>query len=165
MYIFFLDFFFTLFTAEVSRTQYGYQYQQNKKNQKRSLQCDLLIGFVFCCYYILKANLIKERSDKKIRSTLACTSSFLTFFTIIHSRGQRYVVPLSIIKRNPEQFKCFYSASIPFDHPCCLMSLNYYHNEPNKSAAKKKYSTLSCLHILMMSSPIFTAEVSGTQYR
>ena len=34
-------------------------------------------------------------ATKKIRSTLACTSSFLTFLTIIHSRGQRYVVPLA----------------------------------------------------------------------
>ena len=44
--------------------------------------------------------IVTKATRKKIRSTLACTSSFLTFFTIIHSRGQRYVVPLITLYRN-----------------------------------------------------------------
>ena len=43
------------------------------------------------------SSFVAEATKKKIRSTLACTSSFLIFFAIIHSRGQRYVVPLTKI--------------------------------------------------------------------
>ena len=59
--------------------------------------------------------IVAEAAKKKIRSTLACTSSFLAFFTIIHSRGQRYVVPL----QNSSKQKKYTMVFIKMPCVCC----------------------------------------------
>ena len=90
--------FLTFLTIIHSRGQrYVVPLQNTQKNinyQKRFV-LQTFYSFCFECLQLSLKNSTAVRSTKKIRSTLACTSSFLTFFAIIHSRGQRYVVPLT----------------------------------------------------------------------
>ena len=53
-----------------------------------------------------------SQKRKKIRSTLACTPSFSDLLTIIHSRGQRYVVPLTTQCKHTKTIGIIYNSII-----------------------------------------------------
>ena len=106
--------------------------QQPKKQKNKICDVDSRIFDLFFWYYNLQTTLTKEGSEKKMRSTHACTPSFTTFSPNIHVSCCLF--SHNYPKQTTKQTICYAPASRL--NVCYLW--HQFTNELNKKAKHKK---------------------------